>query len=365
MNRGLGRRLARCVAPVLLVMGWLGSAEAAPPEGTPLMFTLPPEALAYGVGVNGFVIVGTFFSGGSFYWMPTSGVTSIGGTQAAAVSRDGRTIVGNELDDAGHEQAAIWTGGTTWRLLGSVGQARPCDRLVSGAFGANDDGRVVVGLAWDGCSYARAFRWEESTGMVDLGRLGARSSRANGVSGDGRVVVGWDEATTGFRRGAKWVDGTETVIQGPSGDVGEAFAANPDGSLIVGTNCDPMDYHSAASAWTWRPNEGVQCSRIDVPGWLPDFPYQLLLQNTSDDGRVMGGALSFGLDAESVVWFDGEPVLLRDYLRSHGLPEAFEGWVNTGFVTDVSADGRTLVGFGAGPRTFQGFVVILPELGDK
>ena len=51
------------------------------------------------------------------------------------------------------------------------------------------------------------------------------------------------------------------------------------------------------------------------------------MQSSSDDGRVIGGALSFGLDAESVVWFDGEPVMLRDYLRSHGVPDAFEGSV--------------------------------------
>ena len=85
----------------------------------------------------------------------------------------------------------------------------------------------------------------------------------------------------------------------------------------------------------------------------------------SDDGRVIGGSLSFGLDAESVVWFDGEPFLLRDYLRANGVPDAFDGWINTGFIQDVSADGRTLVGYGAGPRAFQGFMVVLPELDER
>jgi hypothetical protein len=94
-------------------------------------------------------------------------------------------------------------------------------------------------------------------------------------------------------------------------------------------------------------------------------PYSVLMQRTSDDGRVIGGALSFGLDSEALVWFDGEPFFLRDYLRSHGVPDAFRGWVNTGFVTDVSADGRTLVGFGAGPNTFQGWMVVLGEMPKK
>jgi probable HAF family extracellular repeat protein len=86
------------------------------------------------------------------------------------VSRDGRTIVGDAFDANGKETAAIWLGGGEWRLLGSFHpNALPCDFLLSASFGASDDGRIIVGLGWDGCRFARAFRWEESTGMVDLG----------------------------------------------------------------------------------------------------------------------------------------------------------------------------------------------------
>jgi probable HAF family extracellular repeat protein len=112
--------------------------------------------------------------------MPTSGVMPLGGTQAIAISLDGKTVVGRAKDARGLENAAIWTGGTDWRLLGCfTPNARPCDRLLSGAFGASNDGTVVVGLGWNGCSFARAFRWEESTGIVDLGStVAGRSSRA-------------------------------------------------------------------------------------------------------------------------------------------------------------------------------------------
>jgi hypothetical protein len=109
----------------------------------------------------------------------------------------------------------------------------------------------------------------------------------------------------------------------------------------------------------------VTCSNVVPPSWAPRLPYQAIMFNTSDDGRVIGGSLTFGLDAEAVVWFDGEPFMLRDYLRANGVPDAFEGWINTGFVTDVSPEGRTLVGYAAGPSTFQGYVVLLPELGGK
>lgn len=367
MSHPPGRRAKGALA-ALLVLVFLSPVEATAPEGTALLIPLPPEALAVAQGANGFVVAGNFYSGGAFHWMPTSGLTAIGGVSLAAVSRDGRTIVGTERDAAGRENAAIWTGGRSWRVLGSIRpDAPPCDANLSSAYGTNEDGRVVVGLAWDGCKYARAFRWEESTGMVDLGSIagGDRSTRANGVSGDGRVVVGWEETATGPRQGAKWVDGKEELITGPTGIVGEAHATNRDGSLIVGGLCDYSRELGRLTAWTWTKTGGVTCFPVNPPSWAPRAPYQAVMLGTSDDGRVIGGSLTFGLDAEAIVWFDGEAIPLRDYLRSHGIPDAFEGWINTGFVTDVSSDGRTLVGYGAGPTTFQGYLVVLPELGDK
>jgi uncharacterized membrane protein len=89
------------------------------------------------------------------------------------------------------------------------------------------------------------------------------------------------------------------------------------------------------------------------------------MSETSDDGRVIGGAYTFGLDSESVIWLDDQPYFLQDYLRTNGVRNAFERWVNTGFVTGVSADGRTIVGYGAGRTGFQGYLVILPERDSK
>ena len=114
--------LRRALA-ALVVLAAAGGAQAAPPTGKPLMIVLPPEALPTAVGASGFVTAGTFYSGGGFHWMPTGGVVSIGGVEAVDVSRDGKVIVGSALDRQPLEHAAIWTGGTSWRLLGSVGAA--------------------------------------------------------------------------------------------------------------------------------------------------------------------------------------------------------------------------------------------------
>ena len=129
-----------------------------------------------------------------------------------------------------------------WRLLGSFPNAVPCDLLLSLANGVSRDGTVVVGGAYNGCSLFHAFRWTESTGVVDLGSSEpGRPSRADGVSGDGRVVVGYQETSTGFRRGARWVDGRQDLFQGPLGFVGLAVAANRDGSIVTGAQCRPTD----------------------------------------------------------------------------------------------------------------------------
>jgi probable HAF family extracellular repeat protein len=350
----------RLLAPAVLVAG-LGSAQAAPPKGTPLLVYLPPEALAIDVGAGGFVVVGGFFSGGGMTWMPTSDAQRVGGITAAAVSRDGKAIAGTAFDANGLMNAAVWAGGREWRTLGSFTPgAQPCDRNLSSSYGANDDGSVVVGLGWSGCGYAHAFRWEESTGMVDLGSLSGQSTRANNVSGDGRVVIGWEEDPTGPRLGAKWVERRQEMIRGPNGPVGEAFAVNRDGSIIAGTRCDFAS--PTPNGWKWTAAGGVKCLPVDpIPG-LQNVPRSVLVETMSEDGRVMGGGFSFGLESESLVWFDDEVFFLKNYLRANGVPDAFEGWVNTGFVTGSTPDGRVLVGYGAGPRSFQGFMVILPEL---
>src|SRR6188474_1057222 len=197
------------------------------------------RALPTGVSASGAVVSGGFDNGGGFYWMPTTGVIFAGGEQAAAVSRDGQTIVGSARDASRILQAGIWTGGTAWRLLGSFpGSAGACDASLSQATGVSRDGETVVGFAWSGCTSARAFRWQETGGMVDLGStVQGRNSRALGVSADGMIVVGDQTTSEGFSQGARWAGGRQELMTGPEGPAGSSMAANHDGSIVVGRVC--------------------------------------------------------------------------------------------------------------------------------
>lgn len=369
------RRLAR-FAPVLLVPAWLGIAEAAPPGGKPVFIHVQGLAPT-SVGQNGFIVAGDFTEGGAFQWMPTSGVTLVGGG-SAYVSRDGKAMAGSTLDSNRKQQLAKWEGGRSWRLLGPlVLGGLPCDSSYGFAMGTNADGRVVVGGGSystnpeDPCKLFAAFRWEESTGYVLMPTQGGDYTRAHAVSADGRVIVGIDAALTGLWRGVKWTDGRHELIRGPIGEVVSAWAVNRDGTLIAGSGCTVDLPNQPPTAWSWTSAGGVKCHTAEPPlwvRWVRGFNYNNYVRAVSDDGRVMGGDIEFDIAAgeeESVIWFDGEPVYLRDYLRDRGYPDAFEGHANTGRITGVSPDGRVLVGHNGGPFgaiNRYGFIVILPEL---
>jgi uncharacterized membrane protein len=132
-------------------------------------------------------------------------------------------------------------------------------------------------------------------GLLNLG--GERPSAiANGISGDGTVVVGWQEHSTGPRQGARWVNNRQELFAGPDGFVGEAQGANSNGSIVVGQTCRfTGSLDQTQSAWIWTAREGIQCAPVPRPR-LGGFIGNMLA--TSEDGRVIGGAQSFGLESE-------------------------------------------------------------------
>jgi len=323
-------------------------------------------ALASAVSANNVVVVGALDGGGGFYWAPTRGVIYNGGTSSEDVSGDGRTIVGIAEDHGGVSQAGIWLGSTQWQLLGSFSPtAAPCDKSLSAAYGISRDGKVIVGIAKDSCSLAHAFRWTASTGMTDLGSsVPGKASLASGVSGDGRVAVGYQD-TAIFRQGARWLEGRQELIPGTDGYVGQARAANIDGSIVVGQQCRPSLGSVDQSAWMWTAQGGTKClpapAKITVPGPGVGPVIQVQANATSDDGQVIGGGQNIGgsADSNAVIWIGGRPAYLKDLLRVNGVPNAFATWVNTGEITGMTPDGRIVVGWGAAALGFRGYVVVL------
>lgn len=336
-------------------------SHAAPPPAAknkkPTLISLGP-GYALDVSGDGQKVVGIAdLFGPDFYWTKNEGTVYIGGEgNHVAVSRDGGTIIGNARNADGLMTAAIWQGGTDWFSLGGLPEAEPMDNELSSGYSVSGDGSIVVGLAWDAkMEYmAHGFRWEKATGMTDLGSLEpTRASRANRISADGRVIVGWNDNWFGNRLGAKWVDGSEELIIGPNGFVGEALGVNSDGTVIVGTQCNQGD-----QAWIWKLGSGLHCigfTRVTPEGPLPVETYAFAV---NEDGSVIGGASGIGPMRQAIVWFNGKPILLESWLKNRGVDT--KGW-SLNSVTGVSADGKTLIGWGSGPQfPYEAFAVLIP-----
>lgn len=168
-----------------------GTARARWRAGGMVRGTGAPAGAATGVSRDGSIV--SVFGSVNRAWRPDSGVTvalapgTSGGFYAAAVSADGRFVVGEQSTVAG--QSCRWDTSTgALQALGSftsaqTGTINVWPRAVSA------DGSVVVGI---GRSSGPPLRWTQGTGWQALPSFGSPSSghKALGVSGDGDRVVG-------------------------------------------------------------------------------------------------------------------------------------------------------------------------------
>jgi probable HAF family extracellular repeat protein len=316
----------------------------------------------------------------------------VSSSKALAVSDDGSTVVGMAASPNGSE-AFRWTtaGGMVGlgMLTGSISRAN----------GVSADGSVVVGQSSSGTG-VEAFRWTSAGGMVGLGDLpgGSFASFANDVSSDGSTVVGSGSglfATLAFR----WTSATgmtslrSNTIPGVSDC--DAHSTSADGSTIVGT--DTSNEYFEAFRWTAQTgivgigiasdvvaiagdgsaiatnhgSEAVRWTEADGMVGLGDLPsgnYGSQALDTSLDGGVivgwgtvsssMGGTYPYH---RAFIWDSSDGMrMLEDVLTSMGLD--MTGWI-LDEAHGVSADGRTIVGWGTNPLgDTEGWIATLPPI---
>ena len=150
------------------------------------------------------------------------------------------------------------------------------------------DGTVVAVRA-----NSHAYRWTDAGGMQDLGDLsgGSNSAYAYGISGDGHVIVGHSSSVSGIEA-FRWDEvngmvGLGDIAGGAFSST--AFAASEDGSVIVGRG----NYAGTGNqdAFVWDAENGMQDLRqvlidqgLDLTGW--DL---WEAQGVSADGRTITG----------------------------------------------------------------------------
>ena len=243
---------------------------------------------AYAISADGNVIAGDSYTGTTdhaFRYTSGGGMVDLGNlgtsvnnvSNVYTVSSNGGVIIGTSYNDV-TTHAFKWTEGTSPGTgmvdLGALGSnpngANPANDSYARAVSA--DGNVIAGYSWNGTT-SHAFKYTDSTGIVDLGALGsgtsplentANLSAANFISSDGTVIVG--ESNNGSAdRVFRYTDSTGMVDLGALGtnpaNYAYARGISSDGSMIVGY---ARNDNRVERAVLWADNRGV----VDVVDWM-------------------------------------------------------------------------------------------------
>lgn len=246
------------------------------------------------LSADGSVIVGwssTPSTDSAWRWTPARGVDFLGTlpmlpgqsgnsySRAAAVSSDGRTIVGQS-----NGQAFRWAGGG----MVSLGQGLAED--------ISDNGIIAGGKALPLYGAGQAALWLPQGDQVYLGSLAGEGhfSRATGISDDGNTVVGLS-ATNQWPQAFRWTSTEGMVSLGRFAyeTWGSALDVSHDGSRIVGyaEGAPITGYQTRLRATVWSPESGWQdlngvlaASGVNLEGWELNEA-----SGISHDGRFVVG----------------------------------------------------------------------------
>jgi probable HAF family extracellular repeat protein len=300
------------------------------------------------------IVVGSgIFGAPNLYYTEAGGAVIIGdgcGSGLPAISGDGSTVLGCNVDVNGNENAAKWLGGTSWKDLGSEAGAVPCGTLLSGAWGVTRDGSLGVGLLWRAqVCHANGGTWDLVHGglaTVLPTLFDGPATRANAVNADGTVIVGWQDQLNGERTGAKWVNGVPELILTDSGGLnGEALDVSADGRTIVGAGYDLEGSDLGRPAWIWRAGQGLRRIGMNSHG-QNEGSFTAL--SVSDNGKVVVGFIRKGqFKQRAFIWKNGEISYLDTLLTTRGVVIP-TGWT-LNVASIISGDGKTIYGWGFNP----------------
>lgn len=335
-----GRRITRAPALVLALL-----LPGAASKASPLFMGLGDlpggrfDSVAEAISPDGSVVVGrsdTASGTEAFRWTAATGMLYLGGLPGSSTSTGQGVSAGGAII-AGRSSSPIeafrWSESAGFQGLGGI---------QTGARDISFDGSVIVGTQQAGGGIP--YRWTQSTGLVDLGINGGD---ANAISGDGSVIVGFRQDSLFRDEAFRWIAGTGEVGLGfLSGDnASEARDVSADGAIVVGSS---GSNRKTAFRWT----QGTGMVGLDpLPG-----AFASSAEGISGDGNLIvgnsGGA--FIWDAQQGTR-DLRDVLVNDF----GLD--LTGWALIA-ATDVSADGRIIVGTGLNPSgKREAWIAAIPE----
>jgi uncharacterized membrane protein len=323
-----------------LVLSALSTASAAAQPSFHPLGVAPgrSSSRALAISADAGTVVGDeeeSLSSRAWYWRSDAGIIPIGGTRARYVSPDGDIIVGLQTT----------TGGTSFRYTVSTSTAFVLP-FVGGygleAFGASADGTVIVGKVWAVHSDFPEV-WREGQGFSGMPYApNTDSGYAYATTPDGSVIVGdmyafVNSSGTAFR----WTSaGTVALGTLSGGGRSGALAVSPDGTVIVG-------YSSTASGI--RPFRWIQGQGMQALGVPPDATEGRALALSADGSVIVGWYRASNTD-HALIWDQAHGARdLQLVLEQQGSSGEILEW-SLRRATGISADGRTIVGFGSDPQ---------------
>lgn len=275
---------------------------------------------------------------------------------AQAASFDGRYIIGYQQYFPDIYRGFRWTAEGGYQDIGDL-PGGPVSTVPSAI---SRDGRTIVGqgnYSFTGTSVvADAFVWTEETGIYALPGLGGSggASEALGVSGNGRVVVGSSMGETG-NRPVRWSledSAPFTLADLPGGgEVGNAYGVSEDGRFITGFSFSSRGPEAAL----WKDFGATVINLGDLPGGA----VSAIGLGVTDDGSMAVGYSAASQGERGFIW-DAEHGM-RDAkvaLQSYGLD--LRGWTITR-VNAITPDGMVLVGDGVHGTRNEGWIAVIPS----
>lgn len=188
--------------------------------------------------------------------------------------------------------------------------------------------------------------------MRGLGDLagGTFFSRALAISGDGDTVVGQSRSARGGEA-VRWLSGdAEALGRLPGRDVSSsALGVSHDGRCIVGVSRAANEHE----AFRW--SDGAMTGLGDLPGG----PFRSIARAVSADGEVVVGRATTARGGEAFLWTSAKGMRSLGAQLLEALPSELAGWRLVD-ARAISADGRTIVGFGINPTgAREGWVATL------
>lgn len=302
------------------------------------------------------VVVGDNDASGQYYmWNAGDGLSLIGGAVAGngiggqpTISNDGMFVGGTVFNpsEGWYEMGRYDVSGGAWTGVGALPViGAQVDSSVGSGWAISGNGQNIAGLAWTNQgtadAYAASYHFDDGWTNHGTNAVG-NSSRANGLNNDGSVVAGWQDGNG--RQGSVWNNGVQQLIMTDLGGAAqEAFAVSDNGAYVSGMGVG--GFFDPGQAYRYDVTNDVY---LALDNLAVGAERNMAGAAISGDGSLIGGGTwGFGpaTFGNGFIWAEGLGTMtVSDYFDSVGAD--YEEDFHFSFVSDISADGQWLTGWG-------------------